>query len=163
MSETKPSVLILSAHDSVRGQIAAALLRHHAGDRYEIHSAGLVPTRIHPLTRVVLEEAGIDVVNLESKRISRFLARIAVNTAIIVCGDGPDCPRMYPFAGRTLHWPFEDPTLAPCAGDDERLAAFRAIRDEMAAKVKEWILEAESPSTSPGVAGPGLPVLQPGT
>jgi arsenate reductase len=163
MSDKKPSVLFLSSHDSVRGQMAAALLRHHAGDRFEVNSAGLAPTDLHPLTKQVLEEVGVDTTRMEPMRISRFLARAVVNHAIIVCCEGPGCPRMYPFATQTLHWPFEDPSALDPAEHDLP-AAFRRLRDGLDARVREWIEELAPAGSGPevGLDGPPLPILQPG-
>jgi len=148
MSEKKPSVLFLSSHDSVRGQMAAALLRHHAGDRYEVNSAGLAPNEVHPLTKAVLKEAGVDVTGLEPTRISHFLARAVVHYAIIVCEDGPGCPRMYPFATRTLRWPFENPSALDPSHHDHP-AAFRALRDRLDAKVRDWLKEQKRVASKP--------------
>jgi arsenate reductase len=162
MSDTKPSVLFLSSHDSIRGQMAAALLRLHAGDRFVVHSAGLSPAPVHSLTKKVLEEVGIDASDLEPMRISRFLARVVVNTAIIVCEDGPGCPRMYPFATRTLHWPFEDPSTRGLP-EAERLAAFRDLRTRMDARVRAWLEEETAEAASTVEAGRRTwPALQPG-
>jgi len=161
MSDQKPSVLFLGSHDSVRSQMAAALLRHRAGNRFEVHSAGLTPTDIHPMTRAVLEEAGIETSSLEPTRISRFLARVVVNTAIIVCEQGPGCPRMYPFATQTLHWPFEDPRL-PDMTDDERLHAFRSLRDRIDSRIRSWIEVRQEVSEPTNVPARPRPALQPG-
>jgi len=162
MSDQKPSVLFLSSYDSVRSQMAAALLRHRAGNRFEVHSAGLTPRDVHPLTRTVLEEAGIETSSLEPTRISRFLARVVVNTAIIVCEQGPGCPRMYPFATETLHGPFEDPRL-PDMSDAERLRAFRSLRDRIDMRIRSWS-EARGGVSEPtnALARPPRAALQPG-
>jgi protein-tyrosine-phosphatase len=65
--------------------MAEALLRKHAGDRLEVASAGFEPTDVHPLTREVLSEVGIDGSNLSAKGLREFLAKHTVRHAIIVC------------------------------------------------------------------------------
>ena len=90
--------------------MAEALLRHHAGDRFEVCSAGLDPTEIHPLARQVLKEIGVDTTPLHAKGLEHYLAKVSVQFAIVVCEKTQaQCPRLYPFAQQTLFWPFEDP------------------------------------------------------
>ena len=55
MAETKPRVLFICTHNAARSQMAEALLRHYAGERFEVLSAGATPTEVHPLTRQVLD------------------------------------------------------------------------------------------------------------
>src|SRR2546425_12959985 len=66
----RPCVLFLCTHNAARSQLAEALLRHHAGDRFRACSASMEPTDVHPMTRRVLEEAGIDTSTLRSKAVA---------------------------------------------------------------------------------------------
>ncbi len=135
----KPCVLFLCTHNSARSQIAEALLRHLAGDRYRACSAGVDPGRVHPLTVRVLEEVGVDTNGLRSKGLDEMLGHANVHTAIVVCAQAAEaCPRLYPFARNVLQWPFDDP--ARIEGSEElRLAAFRRTRNEIDAKLREWL------------------------
>jgi arsenate reductase len=56
----KKRVLFVCIHNSARSQMAEEYLKRTAGDRYEVESAGLEPTEIHPLTIEVMKEEGID-------------------------------------------------------------------------------------------------------
>ena len=56
----RPQVLFLCTHNTARSQMAEALLKKHAGDRFEVYSAGFEPTEINPYTRKVMAEVGID-------------------------------------------------------------------------------------------------------
>ena len=95
----RPRVLFLCAHNAARSQMAEALLRHHADDRFEICSAGLEPTEIHPLTLRVLDEAGIDTSALAAEGLDTYMAKVSVQYAIVVCErTQAQCPRLYPFA-----------------------------------------------------------------
>ena len=106
----RPRVMFLCAHNAARSQMAEAILRHLAGDRFEVCSAGLEPTAIHPLTIQVLEEIGVDTAPLRAEGLEHYLAKFSVQYAIIVCEKTQaQCPRLYPFAQQTLFWPFEDP------------------------------------------------------
>jgi arsenate reductase len=138
---TRPLILFLCTANSSRSQMAEALLRHHAGDRYEACSAGLRPAAIHPLTLQVLTERGIDTSGLHAKPVAEFLGRASVRQAITVCErTQPNCPRIFPFAGTNLYWPFEDP--AAFEGTDERrLAKFRAVRDQIEMRIELWLTE----------------------
>lgn len=137
----KPRVLFLCTHNSARSQMAEALLRRHGGHRFEACSAGLNPTEVHPLTRRVLEEVGIETGDLRVKGINTFLGKVPIKLAIVVCApEDEQCPRVYPFATRTLYWPFDDP--AEGAGSpEEQLAVFRRVRDEIASRVRRFVLE----------------------
>lgn len=135
----KPLVLFLCTGNSARSQMAEAVLRSKAGDRFEVASAGMEPKGVNPLTVRVLDEIGLATEDLHSKPSSQFLGKIAVRYAVIVCErTNQSCPRIYPFAAQTLYWPFEDP--AAFAGtEDERIAKFREVRDQIAARIEEWL------------------------
>ena len=135
----KPCVLFLCTHNSARSQIAEALLRHRAGDRYGACSAGVEPGRVHPMTLRVLEEAGVNTAGLESKGLETVLGKTTVRTAIVVCARAAEaCPRLYPFAREVLQWPFDDPTRVQ-GSEELQLAAFRRTRDEIDARLREWL------------------------
>jgi arsenate reductase (thioredoxin) len=121
--------------------MAEALLRHYAGERFEVLSAGATPTRVHPLTRQVLTDIGLDPSGLYAKDLDDFFAKVSITYAIIVRDQAEDgCPRLYPFALNTFHWPFEDPT--PAEGSTEaRLRVFRRVRDQIDRRVWAWLEE----------------------
>jgi arsenate reductase len=141
MGPEKPTVLFICADNSTRSQLAEALLRHRAGDRFEVHSAGLAPRPVHPLVPDVLREEGLDASSLESKRITGFLGKRSVRYAVIV---GPPeergCPRIFPFAAQTVRWPVASPSPAGEKGADE-LTALRRTRDEIAGHLDAWLSE----------------------
>jgi len=135
----KPGVLFLCTHNSARSQLAEALLRRRAGDRYRVYSGGVEPGRVHPLTIRVLEEVGIDTTNLESKGLDSVLGKANVATAIVVCAQAAEsCPRLYPFAREVLRWPFDDPSRVQ-GSEELQLAAFRRTRDEIDARIRDWL------------------------
>jgi arsenate reductase len=141
MTETdiKPRVLFLCTHNAARSQMAEAFLRHYAGDRFEVLSAGLAPTQVHPLTREVLTETDLDPSGLRAKGINDFLGGVSIHYAIIVCDQAEEhCPRLYPFALQTLYWPFDDPTQA-AGSREECLRTFRNVRDQIAHRVRAWL------------------------
>jgi arsenate reductase (thioredoxin) len=144
MADTKPRVLFVCTHNAARSQMAEALLRHYAGDRFEVLSAGATPTTVHPLTRQVLTDIGLDPSGLYAKNLDDFFAKVSIAYAIIVCDQAEElCPRLYPFALQTLHWPFEDPTQAE-GSTTERLRAFRTVRDQIDHRLRAWLETIES-------------------
>lgn len=137
----KDSVLFLCTANSARSQMAEALLRRRASDRFAVYSAGLEPRDVHPLTHRVLRELGIDTSGLRSKGTDEFLGKARICYAIIVCDKAADsCPRIFPFATHTLYWPFEDPAAIK-GSEEERLGKFREVRDEIDSRIQDWVSE----------------------
>lgn len=106
----KPIILFLCTENSARSQMAEAFLRHYAGDRFEVCSAGTDPTELHPLTTRVMDEASICMDGHRSKPLKEYLGRLSVTHAIIVCEQAEQrCPQLWPFTLQRLVWPFPDP------------------------------------------------------
>lgn len=137
--ETKKNVLFLCTGNSARSQMAEAILRNIAGDRYEAHSCGLDPKPIHPLTKKVMEEIGISLANHTSKNISKYLGKLSFNFVITVCEEADShCPSIWPGALNKLSWPFQDPA-AFRGSETEQLSLFRKVRDEIKARIETWL------------------------
>ena len=135
------SVLFLCSRNSARSQMAEALLRHRAGDRFDIYSGGMRPSEIHPFTLQVLAELDLDTDRLRSKDLGELLGKVAINDAVVVCEiANRDCPRLHPFAQRQLYWPFPDPVAAE-GSEAERLNAFREVRDAIDRRLVQWLDE----------------------
>ena len=137
---TKIRVLFLCTGNSARSQMAEAWLRHYAGERFEVHSAGLEPKGLHPLTAQVMEEAGLDMSGHTSKTLQTYLGKMHFGYLITVCSRAEEqCP-IFPGMGVRLHWPFEDPAVD--VGDaSAQLRRFRRVRDEIEARVLAWLGE----------------------
>ncbi|MFG0274124.1 MAG: arsenate reductase ArsC, partial [Phycisphaerales bacterium] len=128
---TTPLVLFLCTGNSCRSQMAEAILRARAGDRFRAASAGMSPKAIHPLTIFVLAESGISSDALRSKDAAEFLGKHAVRHAIVVCESAQaQCPRVYPMANEMHFWPFDDPAAFE-GTEEETLAEFRRVRDQI--------------------------------
>jgi arsenate reductase len=136
---SKVKVLFICTGNSARSQIAEAFLRAYAGERFEAYSAGLEPTRINPLTRRVMEEAGIDISKQYSKALDEYLGKVSFDHVITVCADADErCPSAFFSIGHKLHWNLEDP--AKFVGTEaEKLDKFREVRDLISNRVKEWV------------------------
>ena len=93
----KIRVLFLCTGNSARSQMAEAFLRSYAGDRYEAYSAGLEPKEIHPLTKKVMDEIGIDISGQNSKSLKDYMGRLHFGYLITVCSQADaNCPTAFP-------------------------------------------------------------------
>ena len=140
--EKKRNVLFLCTGNSARSQMAEGLLRDMAGDRFEAMSAGLEPREgVHPLAVEAMREIGIDISFQKPKAVDVYLGRVPVHSMFVVCNRAQaTCPRIWPgLAESNRHyWPLDDPAEA-AGGHDAELAAFRAVRDELQRKLRDWI------------------------
>jgi arsenate reductase len=117
-----------------------AILKKHGGDRFDVFSAGLRPTgEIHPLTLEVLEEKGYDTAGQRSKAATEYLGEIPVHYLVVVCdAAAKECPSIWPGMRERLNWPFEDPAGFEGA-EAEKLEKFREVRDQIEARLLEWL------------------------
>ncbi len=126
-------VLFICVHNSARSQMAEGFLRARYGDRFEALSAGTEPGKLAPLTVEVMEEAGIDVSLHRSKGLDEF-AGMDIDYVVTVCDKGREgCP-FFPGGKKVLHQAFADLSAAK-GSEEERLKAFRHVRDEIGAWV----------------------------
>ena len=132
----KKTVLILCTGNSARSQMAEGLLRHDAGDRFEVSSAGTHPSHVRSEAIEVMQEIGIDISGHRSKLVDEFASR-GFEYVITVCDHANESCPIYPGHGNRLHHNFEDP--AAVAGPDEvRLEAFRRVRDQIRLYLKDF-------------------------
>ncbi len=134
----KTRVLFLCTHNSARSQMAEGLLRHLAGDRFEVHSAGTEATNIRPLAARAMAEIGADISDQESKTLDRYLGE-PFDYVVTVCDDANEACPVFPGAKERLHWSFPDPSRVT-GTEEERLAVFRAVRDEIHARMERELL-----------------------
>lgn len=130
-------VLFLCTHNSARSQMAEGLLRHLAADRFEVASAGAVATRVRSLAIRAMAELGIDISRHESKTVDRYLGE-RFDLVVTVCEEGLACP-LPPAAREVRHWPLSDPAEAT-GTEEERLAVYRRVRDELRRRIEREIL-----------------------
>ncbi len=140
MTADRPTVLFLCSANTCRSQMAEAFLRRHAGNRFEVQSAGITAgTEVHPLAVRVMAEKGIDISSHRPKGVREFLGQNRVDYAIVVCQTAAEaCPTFWPGAIQRLVWPFPDPAAA-MGSEEEKLAVFRRVRDAIEARILEWL------------------------
>jgi arsenate reductase len=126
MSDTKPTVLFVCVHNAGRSQMAAGWLRHLAGDKVEVRSAGSEPAEtINPAAVEAMKEVGIDITDQTPVKLTWDAAK--ESDAIITMGCGDACP-VFP-GKRYEDWKLEDP-----AG--KGVDSVRPIRDEIKTRIE---------------------------
>lgn len=135
----KKRVLILCTGNSARSQMAEGMLRHDAGDRFEVESAGTKPSTVRPEAIAAMRELGIDISGHRSKSVMEF-DRQQFDYVITVCDSAKEsCPVFFGAAMR-LHHSFEDPATLD-GSEEKRLALFRRVRDELREYLREFAQE----------------------
>ena len=129
----QPTVLFVCVHNAGRSQMAAGYLKHLAGDRVQIRSAGSIPAEsINPIAIAAMLEEGIDISDAQPKLLTD--ETVELSDVVITMGCGDAC-KIYP-GKRYEDWKLEDP-----AG--QGIESVRAIRDEIRSQVVELVAELE--------------------
>ena len=133
----KRSVLFLCTGNSCRSQMAEGWLRHLAGDRFDVASAGTHPVGMNQLAVEVMKEVGVDLSEYSSKGLDEFKNK-SFDFVITVCDQAKESCPIFPHAPSLLHWSFEDPAKA--VGPKEKcLTVFRRIRDQIAWHIEQFV------------------------
>jgi len=124
--------------------MAEGLLRHDAGAAIKVFSAGTKPTQVRPEAVAVMREAGIDISGQRSKSVDEFAGQ-DFDYVITVCDNAKQSCPVFPAKTKRIHWSIEDPAAVQ-GSEEERLAAFRRIRDELRLRLQRFAeTEAEKP------------------
>lgn len=133
-----PRVLVICTGNSARSQMGEGLFRHLGGDRVEAFSAGSEPAAaVHPLAVQVMVEIGVDISAHRPKPLADFLGQ-PFDYIIAVCGRAAEACPVFPGPARRLHWFYDDPAAVE-GSEAERLAAFRAVRDDLRRRIADWL------------------------
>ena len=132
----KKRVLILCTGNSARSQMAEGILRFIAGDKFEVESAGVAPSRVRPEAIESMREIGIDISEHRSKSVDEFAGQ-EFDYIITVCDNARESCPVFPGHSMRIHWSFDDPAVVT-GSDEKRLAAFRRVRDEIKTKLGEF-------------------------
>jgi arsenate reductase len=127
----KPSVLFVCVHNAGRSQMAQGWLRHLAGDRVEVRSAGSEPTdRINPTAVQAMAEVGIDITGEHPKILT--IDAVQDSDVVITMGCGDACP-IFP-GKRYEDWDLTDPAGQP-------IEVVRQVRDEIQQRVAALVTD----------------------
>lgn len=134
-------VIFICTGNSARSQMAEGFLRALGGDKYQAYSGGAKANGIHPLTIQVMNEIGIDISNQRSKTAHELFGQHVFDEAIIVCRRAEDdCPTIAGTTRSVHRWIFEDPVRVE-GEDEDKLTAFRQVRDQIEARIKLYLAE----------------------
>jgi arsenate reductase len=139
----KSRVLILCTGNSARSQMAEGLLRHDAGQRFDVESAGTKPSSVRPEAIAAMREVGIDITGHRSKSVEEFAGQ-HFDYVITVCDSARESCPLFFGAAETLHHGFDDPA-ALHGSEEERLALFRRVRDELRTYLADFARKESSP------------------
>ena len=136
-------ILVLCTGNSARSQMGEGLFRAEGGGDFEVSSAGITPSSVRPEAIAVMKEIGIDISGHRSKSVDEFAGQ-SIDYVVTVCDNARDnCP-VFPAATEKLHWCLEDPAAVQ-GSEEERLAAFRRIRDQLQERVKTFFRDRAAP------------------
>jgi arsenate reductase len=130
----KRKILFLCTGNSARSQMAEGLMRHLRGREFDVFSAGSDPKGLNALAIAVMKEIGVDISRQRSKRLDEY-GEESFDYIVTLCDDAAKTCPLFPGEGKRMHRGVADPAAAE-GSREERLAAFRKVRDEL----KEYIL-----------------------
>ncbi len=135
VSNEKQRVLFLCTHNSARSQMAEGWLKHMAGDRCDVHSAGTEVTAVRPLAVKAMAEVGVDISMAESKTLDRYLGE-QWDYVVTVCDQAAESCPVFSQKANQLHWSLPDPSKAAGSVEDQ-MAVYRSVRDRIRTSVEE--------------------------
>jgi arsenate reductase (thioredoxin) len=116
--------------------MAEGLLRHDAGDSFEVFSAGTKPSQVRPEAIADMRELGIDISGQRSKSVDDFAGQ-QFDYVLTVCDNAKESCPLFPGKAVTIRHSFEDPA-AMQGSEEERLAAFRRVREGLRENLREF-------------------------
>lgn len=131
----KQRVLFLCTGNSARSQMAEGILRHVAGDRFDVFSAGTRPVGLNLNAVTAMSEIGINIAGSRSKSVDEFAGQ-QFDYVITVCDNAKESCPIFPGGGARIHQSFEDPAAA---AKESQLAKFREVRDQIAKWMSDFV------------------------
>jgi len=140
----KQNVLFVCIHNSARSQMAEAFLKEFGNEYFEAESAGLEPGTLNPNVVTVMKEEGIDISKKQTQSVFDLFKKDKFYNAVITVCDGASAERcpIFPGMSKKLAWSFTDPSSFN-GTKEEILEGTRIVRDEIKAKILEFIEEAK--------------------
>jgi arsenate reductase len=133
----KIKVLFLCTNNACRSQMAEGMLRHQAGDRFDVFSAGIEPTEVHPIAIKAMEEMGVDISGQRAKSAMEFLDQ-EFDYVITVCDRAKQTCPVFPGKYEKIHWDMKDPDSVTGSGR-EKLEAFKKARNQIQANIIRFV------------------------
>ena len=138
MTSAKPVVLFLCTGNSCRSQMAEGWARHLKAHAIDACSAGVEPSRLNPDAVRVMAEVGVDISEQHAKHVDELAGR-PIDYVVTVCDHARESCPVFPGGAKIVHHMFDDPPhlAAGAATEEERLAPYRRVRDEIRAFVEK--------------------------
>lgn len=131
------NILVLCTGNSCRSQIAEGYLRHFAGDKATIYSAGIETHGVNPRAIAIMKEDGIDISTHTSNHVDEYM-NIEFDFILTVCDNAKEnCP-YFPSKAKRFHYNFPDPAKA-IGSEEEIMAEFRKVREMIKNYCREFI------------------------
>ena len=137
----KKKILFLCTGNACRSQIAHGLLNQIASSDFEVFSAGLYPSKVHPFSIEVMGEIGIDISKHNSDHIDDYLDK-NIDIVITVCDNAKNVCPTFPGAVNRIHWSIKDP-FKNWSFDLNQLSNFRQTRKEIKSRLLKFIQQYE--------------------
>lgn len=132
MSTDEPvRVLFICTENAARSQMAEGLLRSRGAGAYEVYSAGVEPTEVHPVAEEVMAEIGVSIAEQTADDVAAY-RDAELDYIVTLCGGAQDVSPFLRAQEMVIHQPFDDPAAVPASEQPE---AFRSVRDALA----DWI------------------------
>ncbi len=133
----KKRVIFICTGNSCRSQMGEGLLRHLAGDRFDVFSAGIKPGMVNPNAIKVMNEIGIDISQQTSDDVNKYIGE-EFDYIITVCDNAKESCPIFPGSGKRIHWSFKDPADA-VGSEEEVLNEFRTVRNQIKSTLEQFI------------------------
>ncbi|MEM6332119.1 MAG: arsenate reductase ArsC [Planctomycetota bacterium] len=144
----KPAVMFVCTHNSSRSQMAEGMLRHHAGDKFEVYSSGVEPGKLRDEAVAAMQDLGVDISSHRAEGIDAYMGKVDVDYLITVCsGAEQSCPAAWPGVKARFFWDLPDPSVAE--GDfAARVARYIEVRDMIKTRMDAWLEKVEATATA---------------
>ena len=134
----KEKIIFICTGNACRSQIAEGIMRHLAGDKFDVFSAGSSPTQVHPMGIKVMKEIGVDISSRSSDPISKFISE-NIDIVITVCDNADKACPVFPGKVERIHWDIEDP-FKGWTSDSGDLVNFRKTREDLTERIKNLLI-----------------------
>jgi len=139
INQMKKKILVLCTGNSCRSQIAEAYLRHFAGDKADVYSAGVETHGVNPKAIETMSEAGVDISGHTSNHIDEY-RHLDFDFVITVCDNAKErCP-YFPTSAKRFHRNFTDPAKAQGTVEEIK-AQFRRVRQEIEDYCRQFVTD----------------------
>ncbi len=133
----KEKIIFICTGNACRSQIAEGIMRHLAGDKFDVFSAGSHPSLVHPMSIKVMKEIGINITSHTSDPISNFLNK-NINIVVTVCDNADKVCPVFPGKVERIHWSVKDPFKNYNSNSDD-LINFRKTREDLTLRIKNFL------------------------